>query len=236
MALTSNTLTLQLARVRLLVQEPTAAYWSDAALNQYINEAQSDIATGCVPGVPVGMEEPLLASETTLDSIANQELYSLPSNYHGVRTLVARGTSTEKYAELPLVDIEYVRVNPKDPTTKPEAYFLWAEQETYQLGLYPAFNSANGRLQMSYWRWPTELTSGGSVLTIPPELHNANAYLAAYMAWFERAHQPESEAALKRFVTEYQAKLAYIRRRQINQKRAIMVGVIGDTDTERELY
>ena len=75
MALTPNTLGTQRTRVRLLVQEPNAQYWLDATLNAYINEAQFDIATGTPPGIPVGNEEPLLATEAFTGAVTDQELY-----------------------------------------------------------------------------------------------------------------------------------------------------------------
>ena len=236
MALTPNTRTLQLARVRLLVQEPTAQYWTDALLNIYINEAQMDIAVGCVPGAPGSMEEPILASEAYTTSVASQELYSLPPNYHGIRMVRARSVSTEDYAELPATDIEYARAHPRTSAAKPEAYFLWGESGTYQVGMYPAFNSANGTIYVAYWRLPDEMTQDSATLQIPAELHVACTYLAAYKAWFERGYKSQAGDLMQMFTAEYQAKLPYIRRRQINAERATMVGNIGDTDTERVLY
>lgn len=236
MPLTPSTLATQRTRVRLLLQEPSSQYWTDATIDAYINESQFDIGIGCVPGVPVGNEEPLLASEAYTDSVASQELYSLPPNYHAIRNVRARDTSTTDYQELPYVDIEYIRAHPRTAQPKAEAYSLWGESGTYQLVLYPAFNSANGRLYVTYWRLPTILSGDSDALQIPPELHVANTYLAAMKAWLERGHQNEAGTMGQLFVTEYQAKLAYIRRRQINQERAVMVGAIGDADTERVLY
>ena len=236
MALTPNTLAAQRTRIRLLLQEPTAQYWLDATLTAYINEAQFDIATGTPPGIPVGNEEPLLATEAFTASVLDQELYSMPPNLHAVRTVRMRSTSTDTFTETPIVDIEYARVHPRTSAPKPEAYYLWGESGTYQLGTYPPFNSANGRIYVSYWRLPTELANDSDALQIPPELHTSNTYLAAYKAWLERGHQQEAQAMMQIFVADYQANLAYIRRRQINQKRAIILGTIGDTDTERTLY
>ena len=236
MALTPNTLGTQRTRIRLLLQEPQSQYWLDGTLNAYINESQFDIATGTVPGIAVGNEEPLLASEAFTAAVTDQELYAMPPNFHSLRTLRARSTSTEDFSECPLIDIEYARAHPRTSAPKPEAFFLWGESGTYQLGAYPPFNAATGRIYASYWRLPTELSADTDVLQIPPELHTSNTYLAAYKAWLERGHQQESQSMLQIFVADYQANLAYIRRRQINQKRAIILGTIGDTDTERTLY
>ncbi len=235
MALTPNTLTLQRDRVRLLLQEPTAQYWTNAVLDLYINEAQFDIAVGMVPGVPGGQEELLLASEATTASVNDQELYSLPPNFHAIRTVRTRATSTGDYGERPIIDIEYARVHPKTKQAQPEAYFLWGESGTYQIGMYPAFDSANGTIYVSYWRRPDELTTDSSALQIPAELHQSCAYLSATKAWFERGYTQQYQEKLQMFQAEYNSKLAYIRRRQINQKRAIMLGTIGDSDTERTL-
>ena len=242
MALTPSTLGDQRTRVRLLLQEPTSQYWTDVTLNAYINEAQFDIAVGCVPTVPTGMEEPLLATESFTEGVAGQEMYSLPPNYHGIRTVRCRLNANDTYRELPWVDVEFVRVHPQNVSGQPvpEAYFLWGESGIYQIGLYPAFisNTAVGvkALWISYWRKPDQLSSDGDALMIPPELHVANTYLAAHKAWLERSHQAEADKMLQMFNTEYTGKLAYIRRRQINNTRAVILGVIGDTNTERSIY
>jgi len=236
MPLTPNTRVLQLARVRLLVQEPTASYWTDALLNIYINEAQVDIATGCVPGIATGQEEPLLASEAFTASVTDQELYSLPPNYHAIRTVRARSTASEDFTEIPGTDIEYARAHPRTSSNRPEAHFLWGESGTYQLGVYPAFNSANGRLYVTYWRLPDEMTQDSASLQIPTELHIANTYLAAAKAWLERGDKSRYGDLLEMFKIEYQAKLPYVRRRQINAERAVRLGDIGDTDRDRVLF
>src|SRR3972149_11234700 len=124
MGLMPTTRVLQRDRVRLLLQEPTAQHWSNATLNLYIDEAQFSIATGCVPGMTTGMTEPLLASEAYAASVDDQELYSLPQNYHAVRTIRARSVSTEDYTELPIIDIEYARAHPRTKSAKPTSYFL----------------------------------------------------------------------------------------------------------------
>ena len=236
MALTPNTLSLQRTRLRLYLNEPTAQFWTDALLNMYINEAQFMIACGLIPGTHTGMEEPLLATEAYTATVADQEMYSFAPNYHGVRTFRLRATSTEDFSEMPLIDVEYARAHPRTSVAKPEAYFIWGESGTYQFGLYPACSTANGRIYLTYWRKPTELSADGDALQIPAELHVANALFAAHRAWFERGHSQEAQAAFQLFNTEYQSILPYIRRRLINQDRAVMVGVIGDTDTERTLY
>lgn len=243
MALTPNTLVLQRTRVRLLVQEPTSQYWADATLTAYINEAQFDIAVGCPPGVATGQEEPLLATEATVPSVTDQEVYSMPPNMHAIRTVRARSSSTDTYTELPARDVEYVRVHPTGTTgsgtssqPKPSGYFLWGESGTYQLGVYPPFNSANGTIWVSYWRQPTVLSADGDVLQLPLELQIANTYLASHKAWLERGHDADADRMLKMFVTEYKAKLPFVIRRQnINTKRAVILGSIGDDDTERTL-
>ena len=235
MGLMPTTLTLQRDRVRLLLQEPTAQHWSNAVLNLYINEAQFSIATGCVPGIGTGMTEPLLASEAYAASVDDQELYSMPTNYHGARTVRARSVSTEDFSELPIVDIEYVRAHPRTKAAKPTHYFLWGESGTYQLGMYPAFNSANGRIYVSYWRLPSELTGDSSALQVPPELLIATSYLAAYRAQLERGHFSDAETLFKNFTAEYQGALSYINQRQINQDRAVILGNLGYDDTDRIL-
>jgi len=235
MGLMPTTRVLQRDRVRLLLQEPTAQHWSNATLNLYIDEAQFSIATGCVPGMTTGMTEPLLASEAYAASVDDQELYSLPQNYHAVRTIRARSVSTEDYTELPIIDIEYARAHPRTKSAKPTSYFLWGEGGTYQLGMYPAFNSANGRIYVSYWRLPSELTGDSSALQIPNELLIANTYLAAYRAQLERGHLSDADTLFKNFVAEYQGALSYINQRQINQDRAVSLGSIGYDDTDRIL-
>lgn len=235
MALAPNTLTLQRDRVRLLLQEPTAQHWTNATLNLYINEAQMSIATGVIPGVATGMTGPLLASEAFATSVNDQELYSLPDNYHGMRTIRVRSVSTEDFTEIPIVDIEYARAHPRTKVAKPSAYFLWGESGTYQLGMYPAFDSTSGRIYVSYWRLPTEMTTDSTTLQLPLELMIANTYLAAYRAQLERGHMSDAETLFKNFVTEYQGATAYIHQRQINQDRAVILGTIGDDDTERIL-
>ena len=236
MALTPNTLVLQRDRLRLLLQEPAALYWTNAQLNQYINEAQLNVAVGAVPSRVSGLEFPLLASEAFTASVVDQELYSLPPNFYALRTVRMKQTSTATYQEMPQVDVEYARVHPRTSAPTAEAYFLWGESGTYQLGMYPAFNTATATIWATYWRTPTEMTSDPDVLQLPLELHVANTYLAAHKAWLERSHQLESEAMLNMFIAEYTAYMVFITRTQINSKRAIMVGTIGDTDTERTLY
>lgn len=245
MALTPNTLSLQRTRVRFYLQEPTAQFWTDALLNMYINESQFAIACGIIPGLATGMLEPILPSEAYCDAVASQELYSLPPNFHGVRTVRVRSTATEDYSELPSTDIEYARAHPRSAAVKPSAYFLWGESGTYQIGMYPAFTSSSGnagvgastdpRLYVTYWRKPTELTADGDTLQIPAELHVANALLAGHRAWFERGHATEAKEALGLFTAEYQGALAYIRQRLVNQDRAVTLGSLGDDDTDRTL-
>ena len=243
MALAPNTLVLQRDRVRLLIQEPTAQYWTNAVLDLYINEAQFDIAVGSVPGTAAGMEEPILGTEATTASVAAQEFYSLPPNFHAIRIVRVRQTSTDTYTEIPQIDIEYARAHSGGAAIgdwdvpKPQAWYLWGESGTYQIGMFPAFDSANGSIYVSYWRRPTEMTSDSATLQIPLELLVANTYLAAWKAMFERGHYTEADKLLQTFDYEYKAKLSFVRRRLgINTERAISLGSIGDTDTDRVLY
>lgn len=236
MALFPNTLALQRDRVRLLIQEPTAQHWTNATLNLYINEAQACIATGVLPGVTQANQGPILASESTTPSVDDQQFYSMPDNMHAIRVIRARSVSTEDYVELTPTDIAFVRAHPRTKVARPDSYFLWGESGTYQLGVYPAFNSANGLLYVSFWRLPTNMASDSTVLQIPVELLLANTYLAAYRAKLERGHLGDADMLFKTFLSEYQGALAYINQRQINKEHARMMGTIGDDDSEMVLY
>jgi hypothetical protein len=169
--------------VRYILDEPTAASWTDAELLTYINQAQPLVAS-----MIRGYNEDFFVTSTTLATVANTATIALPTDFIAAKRVEwINGDTTLKNPE-PLYPIPW-----QDRGTDWPLYlvnsnsggrpYYYSFQGTNLL-LYPVPNSSTtNALRLWYeYRLADLTTATTSVSEVPIQYHNIITHFAALQA------------------------------------------------------
>lgn len=158
------TLTTLQTNVRRRLDESTAAFWADADLTQWINEAARDIAR---------RSETLQAS-TTINSVAGTQEYTLPTNALRIYRVEYRPDGATATQTIPL---EYRDFNSMDSVWwsrqavdrgTPYCFTMWGFPPTLTLVLFPLpATSVTAAIKVYYYRLPAAASSGSDTVDVP---------------------------------------------------------------------
>jgi len=131
----------------------------------------------------------LLTSEYT-STIANQEAYSVPSDFLKIEGVFIKNAVTNNYRRLRPIDP--LRRDPREQTGDPGYYYLWgrnvsgANSDTINLNPIPS-TSGTSDLIIFIRQTPLTMVNGGQGPEIPLAFQNA---LPAYALWkiYQRDH------------------------------------------------
>lgn len=177
--LSSPSLSTLRTNIRSLLNQPNAAnsFWSDADLDNYINEA-----VRIYFGELARINEGQFATQTDLDIVANSELVSLPSDFFSMRAVYKKSDVT--YIILPyrnnLTEGYSTDGGTNSTTFLPYYYF---RGNSLVLRPVPQFSETAG-LRIEYLQFPDTLLNGSDTLTaqISPIFSQVIEMYAVYKA------------------------------------------------------
>jgi len=153
------------AEVRALLDEPSAQFWSDAQLNNWVNGGAQDIAR----------QAQALWMQTSIPAVANQQTYNLPTDFLGVHRLDFNlGGSQQTY------NLEFRGIKAMDevwgilhqlPAAFPQAFYLWNKTGTPNTGFfgtYPVVGGSGGSFDLYYYRNAVPAASDTALVDVTP--------------------------------------------------------------------
>lgn len=167
------------ANVRVNIEEPTAATWSNANIDSYINAGVQDL----------NRRSQLLVNETpgTITFVANQTYYSLASDCAGPHRLlrVQKSDGTEIFPMI-FSAFHYADVDPKDDThTSGGTPSRWY-QCGRKIGFYPKPNyAADDIIEYWYITTPTTLSDDADTSPFSDEEDDLIEYYASFRCYLQ---------------------------------------------------
>lgn len=156
--------------VRKKLGETTAAFWTDAELNGWIDEAGHDLA----------FETKSIRSDGYINTVASTEEYSLSTNFPTLISvsevyLYQNGTTWLKLDPINRADLNKLYPGWKSAPDGTPTMYYWVKEED-MLGLYVPPNSTNAGtqyLRVYYAKDYTNLASDEDSPALPTYLHQA---------------------------------------------------------------
>ncbi len=140
-----TTLATAITNVRYLIDEPSPAFWSNAELTNYINEACKDIARRAETNL----------TTTTITAVALQQNYTLPDDVyrlHKVQFLPTGATLNYTLEYRGLMEMDQIwGINKNWPASYPLYYTLWKSPPEMVMIIYPVTQTA-GKFNIFYYR------------------------------------------------------------------------------------
>ena len=205
--------------VRYRLDETTARMWSDAELNNWINEACRDISR---------RTETLLSFYTAITALPNVAKYRLPENVIRVNRVEFQPVnSTETY---PLQASTYQEMDAMWGTRQavqrsyPSFFVLWGvagSVEGITMQLYPIPSQA-GTLNIYYYRLPTAMTADSDHADIPAGWEDLISLYCEYIALRKDRDARWSDA--KQMYEENLGHMIDVTRQLHDQARSVTVG------------
>lgn len=148
-------------KVRERLNEPSARFFSDVQLTNWINEGAGDIAR---------RTETLLTSGT-VSLIANQQQYAAPVDVQRIHRMEAEMTGDTRVHVLEYRDFnnmdEVWWARQKDTVGHhPYYYTLWGFPPSLTITVYPTPDT-NGTLRIFYYKTPTVAVADGDTIQVP---------------------------------------------------------------------
>lgn len=113
--------------VRTLLNEPTAAFWTDANLNTYINKANQRVNS-----IIASTREDYFTQAATFSTIANTKSYTFPTDCRFIRRMEVYSTSDasdiEKIDEMKFPRVEMQSDWPFPEPGRPKRYTVYGTQ------------------------------------------------------------------------------------------------------------
>ncbi len=165
------------AEVRALLDEYTAAFWTDTQINSWINQGCEDCARN-------GQS---LWQYAEIDAVVNQQNYNVPADFLGAHRLVFNLEGSNQFFNL-----KYKRINSMDeiwgilqtlPAAYPYAFSNWINTETggMYLIIYPV-PAAAGTFELYYYREAAPAASGSDNIDVSPGWEDTVYEYAVYKA------------------------------------------------------
>lgn len=157
----SDTLLSMRTKVRRRLDESTARFWTDADLNEWINEGAREVAR----------RAETLQATTNISSVADTQQYSLPSNVFRVHRVEftrdpSRSTALE-YRDFNTMDSIWWGSHYMSPGD-PYWYTMWGFPPTLAMIVYPTPpDSIADAFKVYYYRMPATASADGDSVEIP---------------------------------------------------------------------
>jgi len=176
------------ARLRILIDSPHTAIWSDVNINDMLNDAYTDVIN------EIGQRYPKYYTKTgTVATVANNPFTALPSDCTTLNKLVdANG--------VPIVYTDSTKFALVDVGTGTPAGFDVAGRNIWW---YPT-PTAVASYTAYYHYLPASLSSDSSVPELPPNFHDIVCYGAAIKTRLAK------EESLREYAEAYNSKLAML--------------------------
>lgn len=174
----ATALTTAIKFVRQLIDEPTAAFWSNTELTQWINEACKDIARRAE------------TKQTTvlITGVLTQQDYTMPADTYRVHrvefhpTEVPRTTLFYTLEYRGMMEMDQIwGINKTWPASYPLYYTLWKNPPALKMIVYPVPQTA-GKFQIYYYQQVTEATGTSDDIDVLPGYEDLVYDYAAYRA------------------------------------------------------
>lgn len=194
----ATTLSTAIANVRSLLDEPTAAFWSNTELTRWINEACKDIARRAETNQKTHIQTVIATTQTftapsTAYRIHRIEFIQTPTTSQpNTYTLEFRG-----YMEMDQI----WGINQQWPATYPLYYTLWTKPPALKIITFPV-TATPGKLKIYYYSQITTATTTASDITVLPGWEDLVYTYAVY-----RALRKDADPRWKDFQVSYEAKL-----------------------------
>jgi hypothetical protein len=167
------------ARVRMLIDETTAGFWTDAQIKAEINDAQLVLARDT--------EEMITYHD--IDSVDGENRISLPSDYLKMKFVEYEQTAGEEdFVKLQyLTQKQFFQYTEGATQTEgvPQVYKISLgavdPQAHYpgEIFLYPTPDTSGLTVRLHFYQIPTELSASDDVSELPELAHKAVVYRAA---------------------------------------------------------
>lgn len=154
------TLTDALAKVRSLLDETSAAFWSDTELTRWINEGQNDVARRA---------ECNRTSDTVAVTAGTQD-YTAPTELVRIHRVEWQPTGQTQiypllYRDYYSADSVWGSMQAQTDGT-PVIYTTWGYPPALNIKLFPT-PTVNGNIEVFYYSLPTALASGADEMDLP---------------------------------------------------------------------
>ena len=167
-----------ITQVRDLIAESSAAYWTDAQIQGWLNQGCADFAR----------RTRTLRDKQQVTVSANVQNYNTPSNYYAVYRLEYQPASTGQVFIYPL---DFMGYNEMDqawgvyqtfPAAWPQAYTLWGNPPNLQIRLFPVPDQS-GVLNVFGYRQSTDTNLTTDYIDVLQGYEEAIYEFAAYKAF-----------------------------------------------------
>lgn len=187
-----------LTQTRYLLDEPSPAFWSNAELTTYINEACKDVARRA---------ETKLTTKT-IAAVVNQQNYTLPTTVYRLHKVVFLPTSGEVNYTLEyrgLMEMDQIwGINKSWPASYPLYYTMWKNPPSLEMIIYPVPSTA-GEFKVYYYQHVKTATATTTTVDILAGYEDIVFDYAAY-----RALRKDSNPMWKTHQQIYEQKLAML--------------------------
>lgn len=195
----SVTLAQAITEVRSLLNEPTAAFWSNTELTNWINEGCRDVARRAET-------KQTTAKITVTPTTQNFAVPSTAYRIHRVTFIqTPTGSSPNTYTLefRGLMEMDQIwGINQNWPATYPLYYTLWGHPPNLKIITYPV-TSTPGILNVFYYRQVVNVSTTTDVIDILPGYEDVIYDYACY-----RALRKDADMRWKDFQQSYEDKLA----------------------------
>lgn len=159
-----DTLTVTTARVRVRIDEPTARFWQDSDITQWINEATRDVAR----------RTESLQAITTINAVAGTQQYALPSDTLRVYRVEWSRDGATGTAVIPLEYRDFASMDSvwwtSQKTSQGDPYWftMWGFPPNLNVVLYPIPSvTITAGVKVYYYRLPIQVVSGADIVEVP---------------------------------------------------------------------
>lgn len=193
------TLAQAIATVRSLLDEPSAALWSNTELTNWINEGCADVARRA--------ETKLVTTKLTV--VPTTQQFSAPTDCYRIHRITFIQTPTSSSPNTytlefrGLMEMDQIwGINQNWPATYPLYYTLWGHPPSMKIIVYPVPSTA-GKLNIFYYQMIVKATTTTSDIDVLPGYEDVVYDYAVY-----RALRKDGDPRWKEFQTTYESKLA----------------------------
>ena len=185
--------------VRALLDETTAAFWTDAQLNSWIYQGTQDIAR----------QAQALWMQSFIQAYPGQQYYRLPDDFLGVHRIDFQIQNSDQ-----VYNLEFRGIKTMDeiwgilqhlPAAFPQAFYIWNETGTPgglgYFGTYPVVGEA-GTFIVYYYRTAIVAASDSSLIDVTPAYEDI-----AYSYAIAKAKMKDRDPTWQEHMQMYQAQL-----------------------------
>lgn len=192
------TLTSMLTEVRSLLDEPTAQFWQNSELTNWINEACADIAR----------RVEWKRTSANIDIDGGTQTYTAPTDVYRIYRIQFTPDSSEDTYTVEFrgyMEMDQIwGINQQWPASYPLYYTLWQVPPSMNIILYPV-PSQNGTLNVFYYQQITPVVSGSDDVDI---LQGWEDLVQDYTVY--RALRKDADPRWQEFKSTYEDKIVHM--------------------------